>query len=327
MFMAHAAALRSGALTRQVGAAITTHDGQLLALGTNDVAKPGGGAYWCEDHPDGRAIATPELEHTPTDRVRSAVLDDALRKLVASGWRPPAAVGYPSNADWVADAEAQLATWLRSAGSSGEQRSLLIDEWIDVHREVHAEMLALTDAARRGVATSGAALFTTTFPCRDCAKHLLASGISEAIFLEPYPRSRVRYLFGDDVALEPSKQRPTSLCLRQFVGVAPRIYQDLFRMPDRRSRLQWRAERATYRWNEFSNMGLASLKMESCDVSASLMKEKTALATLSDALSEATGAPDSTGPKGRRTERVADGVQRTPPGVRGAELHRRLASE
>ncbi|MGH9424596.1 MAG: hypothetical protein ACRD3J_31775, partial [Thermoanaerobaculia bacterium] len=43
---AFSAALRSADLSRQVGAAITTDDGQLLAVGTNDVPKAGGGMYW-----------------------------------------------------------------------------------------------------------------------------------------------------------------------------------------------------------------------------------------------------------------------------------------
>jgi deoxycytidylate deaminase len=46
MFLAYAASLRSSQLGRQVGAAITSKDGDILAVGTNDVPKPGGGLYW-----------------------------------------------------------------------------------------------------------------------------------------------------------------------------------------------------------------------------------------------------------------------------------------
>src|ERR1019366_9223003 len=41
MFLAYAASLRSSQLGRQVGAAITSKDGDILAVGTNDVPKPG----------------------------------------------------------------------------------------------------------------------------------------------------------------------------------------------------------------------------------------------------------------------------------------------
>jgi cytidine deaminase len=46
MFHAQGAALRSADAGRQVGAAIMTCDGDVLALGSNEVAKPLGGQYW-----------------------------------------------------------------------------------------------------------------------------------------------------------------------------------------------------------------------------------------------------------------------------------------
>jgi hypothetical protein len=45
MFHAQAAAFRSGSLARQVGACLTTPEGDVLAVGTNDVPKAGGGLY------------------------------------------------------------------------------------------------------------------------------------------------------------------------------------------------------------------------------------------------------------------------------------------
>ncbi|WP_343641357.1 hypothetical protein [Roseateles sp.] len=49
MFFAKAAALRSLDLSRQVGAAIVSADGDLLTTGCNEVPKFGGGLYWAED--------------------------------------------------------------------------------------------------------------------------------------------------------------------------------------------------------------------------------------------------------------------------------------
>src|SRR5438093_13770043 len=49
MFLAQAAALRSLSLSRQVGAAISTDEGDIVAVGTNEVPKAGGGLYWCDD--------------------------------------------------------------------------------------------------------------------------------------------------------------------------------------------------------------------------------------------------------------------------------------
>ena len=46
MYQAYSSALLSASLNRQVGASITTSDGQLIATGVNEVPKPGGGYYW-----------------------------------------------------------------------------------------------------------------------------------------------------------------------------------------------------------------------------------------------------------------------------------------
>ena len=56
--MAHAfaSALRSGALGRQVGAAIASCTGEVIAVGTNEVPKFGGGQYWPDDNIDQRDI-------------------------------------------------------------------------------------------------------------------------------------------------------------------------------------------------------------------------------------------------------------------------------
>jgi len=46
MYLAYAASLRSGDLSRQVGAALIDANGDLLDVGCNDVPKYGGGLYW-----------------------------------------------------------------------------------------------------------------------------------------------------------------------------------------------------------------------------------------------------------------------------------------
>jgi deoxycytidylate deaminase len=54
MQFARSAALRSADLSRQVGYAACTADGQILAVGANEVAKAGGGFYWPDSSPDER---------------------------------------------------------------------------------------------------------------------------------------------------------------------------------------------------------------------------------------------------------------------------------
>ncbi|MDR0351695.1 MAG: dCMP deaminase [Puniceicoccales bacterium] len=44
---------------------------------------------------------------------------------------------------------------------------------------VHAEQNAVTDAARRGVSIDGAIAYVSHFPCVNCAKVMVSSGIAE----------------------------------------------------------------------------------------------------------------------------------------------------
>lgn len=43
---------------------------------------------------------------------------------------------------------------------------------------VHAEQNAITDAARRGISVAGSVAYVTHYPCVNCAKMLIASGIA-----------------------------------------------------------------------------------------------------------------------------------------------------
>lgn len=49
---------------------------------------------------------------------------------------------------------------------------------------VHAEMNAISRAARFGKTTDGGALFCTHFPCLNCAKAVIASGVKEVYYSE-----------------------------------------------------------------------------------------------------------------------------------------------
>ena len=55
-YFAEAASLRSVDLSRQVGAAVFSKNGDILAVGCNEVPKPGGGNYWDEDEEKSRDI-------------------------------------------------------------------------------------------------------------------------------------------------------------------------------------------------------------------------------------------------------------------------------
>jgi hypothetical protein len=42
-------------------------------------------------------------------------------------------------------------------------------------------------------------MYVTAFPCHYCARHIVAAGIDEVQFIEPYPKSRALDLHGDSI--------------------------------------------------------------------------------------------------------------------------------
>ena len=123
---------------------------------------------------------------------------------------------------------------------------------LEYGRTIHAEMSAISDAARLGRALKGTILFCTTFPCHMCAKHIVAAGISEVIYLEPYPKSLAGELHGDSVEIEGQSRGEfgsfSSCRFRHFYGVSPRRYSDFLekkrKRKDEKGRfLPWRFDR------------------------------------------------------------------------------------
>jgi deoxycytidylate deaminase len=207
MFLAFGAGLRSGDLSRQVGAVLVDPHGDVIGTGANDVACPGGGQYWPgkgdeRDHKWGE-----DSNHVERDRI----IRDALERL-----RPE---------------EIPLEDWIQS-GTSRLATARLMDV-TEYGRPVHAEMAALLACARVGVSPRGGTLYCTTFPCHNCAKHLVGAGVSRVVYVEPYPKSQALDLFKHEIVLggpvyDPKSKALSKVGFQQFVGVGPRRFFDLF---------------------------------------------------------------------------------------------------
>jgi deoxycytidylate deaminase len=66
-------------------------------------------------------------------------------------------------------------------------------------RPVHAEMEAILSCARIGISPKMGTLYCTTFPCHNCAKHIVAAGIKRVVYVEPYPKSKAEKLHSDSL--------------------------------------------------------------------------------------------------------------------------------
>jgi cytidine deaminase len=206
MFHAQAASVRSADLSRQVGAAIATDEGDIIAVGCNEVPSYGGGAYWEGDLHDKRDF---QLGGDANQRMRDVIIDE-IRSVLAE--------------DWFADAKknASLEEFREALGDSRVQHLT------EFNRAVHAEMAALLDAARRGQSVRGATLYSTTFPCHNCAKHIVAAGIKRVVYIAPYTKSLTEELHQDTVAIDYDHEVRGKVAFDPFVGVSPEVYLPLF---------------------------------------------------------------------------------------------------
>jgi deoxycytidylate deaminase len=107
-----------------------------------------------------------------------------------------------------------------------------IGDLLEFSRAVHAEMEAIIAAARKGVTTVGARLFVTTFPCHYCARAIVAAGIDEVQYVEPYPKSQALALHNDSITVDAKDRKEVKgrrkVLFTPFTGVAPRLYQRAF---------------------------------------------------------------------------------------------------
>lgn len=196
MFTAYAASLRSGDLSRQVGAAIVDQHGDLLAVGCNEVPRPGGGIYG----PESTSHRDMDEGHDSNERAKDEMIQSVLEALG------------------------------RTDLTKQEARRLLkptgLTDITEFGRAVHAEMEALLACARTGRTPRGATLYSTTFPCHNCCRHIVAAGLKRVVYIEPYPKSRAPNLHGDAISID--EDDPPKVPFQPFLGVGPRRYFDLF---------------------------------------------------------------------------------------------------
>lgn len=221
MQLARTASLRSADLSRQVGASILNRRAEIQALGCNEVPRASGGTYWEGDPHDAREF---QLGKDSNDERKREVLLDLAMRMQAAGL-----IRDEFNNDIV------LRDALMNRADHIIEDSQLMDS-LEYGRTIHAEMNAITDAARGGHAIRECTLYCNTFPCHNCAKHIVASGIERVVYSVPYPKSYAEDLFGDSIVVNPP-DKPTSegradtpqpVVFEQFIGIAGPMYGRVF---------------------------------------------------------------------------------------------------
>lgn len=228
MYSATSAARNSACMSRQVGAAVTSASGELLAVGWNDVPRSGGGLYGKSPILSSYRLHTIQLAVDDTEdqrcftRVGSKCHNDEEKRTIATR-----VVQILEEASILSISDRDIAI----------QKILddtRVKDLIEFSRAVHAEMHAILGAGRvAGDRIVGGKLYVTTYPCHSCARHIVAAGITEVHYIEPYRKSLATRLHPDsltEVVSDTSKVK-----LLQFDGIAPRRFIDLFEAGPRKA--------------------------------------------------------------------------------------------
>ena len=159
---------------------MTCADGDVISLGCNDVPAPGGGLY-SVDHGEEDA-RDHKLKKDSNDARKEEIIDDIIlafsKRFLPE--RDPEEI--------LKEARPLL-------------KETLVSDVTEFGRSVHAEMDALTAAGRTGVGFRDATLYTTTFPCHTCTRHIIAAGVKRVVYIEPYPKSLAKELHSDAIRI------------------------------------------------------------------------------------------------------------------------------
>jgi deoxycytidylate deaminase len=210
MFMAFSASANSGCLSRQIGASITDKSGNVISVGWNDVPCYQGGMYRTDSNQD----ITGKDDFRCINFQGGQCQNDFHRNLLIQ----------------------KLSTKLRDhkliSDDNMEKTVEVLKEsdlkrLIEFSRAVHAEMYAIIIGSQKtGNQMVGGTLYTTTYPCQSCARHIVLAGITSIYYIEPYIKSLATTLHSDSITEDENAENKVKILL--YDGVSPRIYIRMF---------------------------------------------------------------------------------------------------
>jgi deoxycytidylate deaminase len=217
MYEAQSAAGNSACLSRQVGAAITNAKGEIISRGWNDVPRFGGNLYK-EGEPNDQRCK--HWGYCSNDRTKDSITDDILENFMNNDYVIKNLLGGKKLAK-----DDEMYKNLKSI----VRKNSKVKDLIEFSRAVHAEMHAIIIGSQLGGSKMvGGKLFCTTYPCHNCARHLVVAGIVEIYYIEPYIKSLSIPLHND--SLTEDEEVLEKVRLLMYDGVAPRRYLEFFLM-------------------------------------------------------------------------------------------------
>lgn len=228
MNQAYSLSLRSGCISRQVGAVIIGKNGYVIGAGWNDV---GEGQIGCgfRQVTDIKSLTNDILATNPSS-------DESFRRYISKERKLEDSFCFKDEYS-LYELRKKLSKFMRERkkafrkiGTREEQRKL-IQEWLEKDikikrleycRALHAEENAILQTSKiGGMGVKDGTIYTTAFPCELCAKKIYQAGIKEIIYTEPYPESISKEVF--------LKDGIKMVKLTQFEGVKSHSYYRLYK--------------------------------------------------------------------------------------------------
>jgi deoxycytidylate deaminase len=217
MYQAKSAAGNSACLSRQVGASITNEKGEIISRGWNDVPKFGGNLYKEGDINDSRCKLN---GYCSNDKTKDMITDEILKGIFQDDYLIKNLFGNKK----IEPSTEEYKTIKKVIRKNSRIRDL-----IEFSRAVHAEMHAIIIGSQLGGSKMiGGKLFCTTYPCHNCARHIIVSGIKEIYYIEPYSKSLSLVLHNDAITEDETSTDKVRLLV--YDGVAPRRFMEFFLM-------------------------------------------------------------------------------------------------
>lgn len=201
MNMAYSSRHGSRCLKRRVGAVVVDEFGQVVGTGYNENPV---GTNPCRDEPEYNFGCYRDIvrnEHFATLEQRGTscpICGERFYSITGPPWSCPSCLADGVKTDL--------------------EPLFFPDRAMNWCTAVHAEVWALMASGGRA---RGSTLYTTTFPCTQCAEYITQAGVTEIVFTEPYPdiRSADRFELAEIV-------------YRQFEGVRSSSFERVFRQSE-----------------------------------------------------------------------------------------------
>jgi deoxycytidylate deaminase len=219
MYSAKSAAGNSACLSRQVGATITDSNGVPLAHGWNDVPRFGGNLYRDTDTDSQNCYIRGKCTNvTHKNEIIEEILTEIKKKLPDKQENKLRI----SITDRIQSPD--LISTIEKIIKQSKFKSI-----IEYSRSIHAEMHAIIIGSQMtGNKMINGNLYCTTYPCHNCARHIVLAGIKNIYYIEPYKKSLCLTLHDDSLTEDESVEDKVRILV--YEGVAPRRVLEFFSM-------------------------------------------------------------------------------------------------